>query len=32
MEVGDGSIKTIALCGVKDNPPNLHDQRLLTLE
>jgi hypothetical protein len=31
MEVGDGSIKTFALRGVKDNPPYLHDQRLLTL-
>jgi hypothetical protein len=28
MGVGDGSLKTIALCGVKDNPPYLHDQRL----
>jgi cytochrome c peroxidase len=32
MEVGDGSIKTLALRGVKDNPPYLHDQRLLTLD
>jgi cytochrome c peroxidase len=32
MEVGDGSIKTFALRGVKDNPPYLHDQRLLTLD
>src|ERR1700686_2221488 len=32
MEVGDGSIKTFALRGVKDNPPYLHDERLLTLE
>jgi hypothetical protein len=29
MEVGDGSLKTTALRGVKDNPPYLHDQRLL---
>jgi hypothetical protein len=32
MEVGDGSIKTFALRGVKDNPPYLYDQRLLTLD
>jgi hypothetical protein len=32
MEVGDGSIKTIALRGVKDNPPYLHEQRLVTLD
>jgi cytochrome c peroxidase len=32
MEVGDGSIKTFALRGVKDNPPYLHDERLLTLD
>jgi cytochrome c peroxidase len=32
MEVGDGRIKTFALRGVKDNPPYLHDERLLTLE
>src|SRR5271154_1880527 len=32
MEVGDGPIKTFALRGVKDNPPYLHDERLLTLE
>jgi cytochrome c peroxidase len=32
MEVGDGSIKTFSLRGVKDNPPYLHDQRLLTLD
>jgi hypothetical protein len=30
-EVGDGSIKTFALRGVKD-PPYLRDQRLLTLD
>jgi hypothetical protein len=28
MEVGDGTLKTLALRGVKDNPPHLHDQRL----
>jgi cytochrome c peroxidase len=32
MEVGDGNIKTFALRGVKDNPPYLHDGRLLTLD
>jgi cytochrome c peroxidase len=32
MEVGDGSIKTFALRGVKDNPPYMHDERLLTLD
>ena len=32
MAVGDGAIKTFALRGVKDNPPYLHDERLLTLE
>jgi cytochrome c peroxidase len=32
MMVGDGSIKTLALRGVKDNPPYLHDERLLTLD
>jgi cytochrome c peroxidase len=32
MEVGDGKIKSFALRGIKDNPPYLHDQRLLTLE
>jgi hypothetical protein len=31
-EVGDGPVKTLALRGVKDNPPYLHDERLLTLE
>ena len=30
--VGDGSIKTPALRGIKDSPPYLHDGRLLTLE
>jgi cytochrome c peroxidase len=32
MAVGDGPIKTFALRGVKDNPPYLHDERLLTLD
>jgi cytochrome c peroxidase len=32
MEVGDGKIKTFTLRGVKDNPPYLHDERLLTLD
>jgi cytochrome c peroxidase len=29
---GDGPIKTFALRGAKDNPPYMHDERLLTLE
>jgi cytochrome c peroxidase len=32
MEVGDGKIKTFPLRGLKDNPPYLHDERLLTLD
>src|SRR5208282_1957087 len=32
MAIGDGPIKTFALRGVKDNPPYIHDERLLTLE
>ena len=32
MMVGDGNIKTFALRGIKDNPPYLHDERLLTLD
>jgi cytochrome c peroxidase len=32
MAIGDGLIKTFALRGTKDNPPYLHDERLLTLE
>jgi cytochrome c peroxidase len=32
MAVGDGPNKTLALRGVKDDPPYLHDERLLTLE
>jgi cytochrome c peroxidase len=30
--LGDGSIKTFPLRGVKDSPPYLHDGRLLTLD
>jgi cytochrome c peroxidase len=32
MMVGDGSIKTFVLRGIKDSPPYLHDGRLLTLD
>ena len=32
MMVGDGPITTFALRGIKDNPPYLHDERLLTLD
>jgi cytochrome c peroxidase len=32
MEIGDGNIKTFPLRGIKDNPPYLHDERLLTLD
>ena len=32
MMVGDGPIKTFALRGIKDDPPYLHDERLLTLD
>jgi cytochrome c peroxidase len=32
MAIGDGPIKTFALRGTKDNPPYMHDERLLTLE
>jgi len=32
MAIGDGPIKTMALRGTKDNPPYMHDERLLTLE
>lgn len=32
MEIGDGLIKTFPLRGIKDNPPYLHDGRLLTLD
>jgi len=30
MAIGDGSIKTFPLRGIKDSPPYLHDGRLLT--
>ena len=32
MAIGDGSIKTFSLRGIKDSPPYMHDGRLLTLE
>jgi cytochrome c peroxidase len=32
MAIGDGSIKTFPLRGIKDSPPYMHDGRLLTLE
>jgi cytochrome c peroxidase len=32
MAVGDGPIKTFPLRGIKDSPPYLHDDRLLTLD
>jgi cytochrome c peroxidase len=32
MMVGDGPIKIFGLRGIKDAPPYLHDQRLLTLD
>jgi cytochrome c peroxidase len=32
MAIGDGPNKTFALRGVKDNPPYMHDERLLTLD
>ena len=32
VAVGDGPIKTMELRRVKDNPPYLHDERLLTLD
>jgi cytochrome c peroxidase len=32
MAAADGPLKTMTLRGVKDSPPYLHDQRLLTLE
>jgi hypothetical protein len=32
MMFGDGPIKTFSLRGVKDNPPYLRDERLLTLD
>ena len=30
--IGDGPIKTFPLRGIKDSPPYLHDDRLITLE
>jgi cytochrome c peroxidase len=30
--MGDGPIKTFPLRGIKDSPPYLHDDRLLTLD
>jgi cytochrome c peroxidase len=32
MASSDGPIKTFPLRGVKDSPPYLHDERLLTLD
>jgi cytochrome c peroxidase len=32
MASADGPIKTFPLRGIKDSPPYLHDQRLLTLD
>jgi cytochrome c peroxidase len=32
MARADGPIKTFPLRGIKDTPPYLHDDRLLTLE
>lgn len=32
MASQDGPIKTFPLRGIKDSPPYLHDERLLTLE
>jgi cytochrome c peroxidase len=32
MATGDGAIKTFPLRGIKDSPPYLHDDRLLTLD
>jgi cytochrome c peroxidase len=32
VAVGDGSIKTFPLRGIKDSPPYMHDGRLLTLD
>jgi len=32
MESADGPIKTFPLRGIKDSPPYLHDERLLTLD
>jgi cytochrome c peroxidase len=32
LATGDGAIKTFTLRGIKDSPPYLHDDRLLTLD
>jgi len=32
LNVANGPIKTFTLRGIKDSPPYLHDQRLMTLE
>jgi cytochrome c peroxidase len=32
VAMGDGPIKTFPLRGIKDSPPYLHDDRLLTLD
>jgi cytochrome c peroxidase len=32
MAVADGRIKTFPLRGIKDSPPYLHDDRLMTLD
>jgi cytochrome c peroxidase len=32
MQIGDGPNKILALRGVKNNPPYMHDERLLTLD
>jgi cytochrome c peroxidase len=32
MASSDGPIKTFPLRGIKDSPPYLHDERLLTLD
>ena len=32
MAASDGPIKTFPLRGIKDSPPYMHDDRLLTLE
>jgi cytochrome c peroxidase len=32
MASADGPIKTFPLRGIKDSPPYLHDERLLTLD
>jgi len=32
LAIGDGPVKTFPLRGIKDAPPYLHDERLLTLD